>query len=427
MVTIRTLLSILSKRAFSEDDMGAMILDVKGAFLYGKTKRNVYIWLPPEDPKSQEGLMGKLNKAMYGTRDAPQVWQEEVRTTMTDMKFKECITQPGIYFQEDRQLQVVSHVDDFLCVGSKQSLRWFKEAVERKYEIKANMLDEQHREVTFLGRKIRWTEDGIEIEADTKHVEILLKEWDMEGCKSCDTPIGHEPEAEGEEMEARQATVFRRAVARINYLGQDRPDINVAARLLSMRMAKPKRGDEALVKRVLRYLKGHPRSAYVYPWNAETGSLEVYSDSDWGGDKDKRRSTSGGVILYGGHLVGHWSKLQNSPAPSSGEAELNASSKAVSEVLSIRHFLEQMGIPVRIRLYLDASAAKGTLLRRGAGKIKHLEIRQLWCQHAIERYQIEVTKIMRKSNLADCLTHVIGKREQSLFLEAIGVKITEEP
>ena len=114
LVTIRTLLSILSKRAFYEEDVGAMVLDVKGAFLYGKTKRNVYIWLPNEDPKSQDGFMGELNKAMYGTRDAPQVWQEEVRMTMTEIKFKECITQPGIYYHEERLLQVVSHVDDFL-------------------------------------------------------------------------------------------------------------------------------------------------------------------------------------------------------------------------------------------------------------------------------------------------------------------------
>ena len=67
LVTIRTLLSVLSKRAFCEEEVGAMVLDVNGAFLYWKTKRNVYIWLPPEDPRSQEGLMGKLNKAMYGT------------------------------------------------------------------------------------------------------------------------------------------------------------------------------------------------------------------------------------------------------------------------------------------------------------------------------------------------------------------------
>ena len=157
------------------------------------------------------------------------------------------------------------------------------------------------------------------------------------------------------------------------------------------------------------------------------GSIEVYSDSDWGGDKEKRRSTSGGVMLHGGHLIGHWSKIQNSPAPSSGEAELNASSKAVSEALSVRHFLEQIGIPVRTKLYLDASAAKGTLLRRGAGKIKHLEIRQLWCQHAVERYGIDVIKIPRKGNLADCSTHVIGKRELALFHEATGIKVMCEP
>ena len=51
----------------------------------------------------------------------------------------------------------------------------------------------------------------------------------------------------------------------------------------------------------------------------------------------------------------------------------------------------------------------------------------MWCQHAIERYDIEVLKIARKLNLADSLTHVIGKRELSLFLEATGIKRKEEP
>ena len=61
-----------------------MIVDVKKAFLYGKINRSVYIELPQEDPMSSSGLyVGKLVKAMYGTRDAPMVWQGEVRRTMT--------------------------------------------------------------------------------------------------------------------------------------------------------------------------------------------------------------------------------------------------------------------------------------------------------------------------------------------------------
>ena len=156
-------------------------------------------------------------------------------------------------------------------------------------------------------------------------------------------------------------------------------------------------------------------------------NLELYTDSDWAGDKEKRRSTSGGVILFGGHLVGHWSKLQNSPAPSSGEAELNSGSKGISELLSIRNLLEQMGIRVLLVHYLDASATKGTMLRRGAGKIKHLEVRQLWCQHAVEKYAIRVVKIPRRVNVADSLTHPIGKRDWELFNDSVGVRVVREP
>ena len=247
------------------------------------------------------------------------------------------------------------------------------------------MMNKEGDEVTFLGRHIRWTGSGIEIEADPKHVKILLREWGMEDCNPCDNPIDNEPQSVEEPIAAGQATLFRRAVARLNYLGHDRPDLNVASRLMAMRMANPRKGDEAMVKRTLRYLKGQPRSVYKYGWGDGIGDLVVYTDSDWAGDKEKRRSTSGGVILHGGHLVGHWSKLQSSPAPSSGEAELNAGSKGLSETLGIRHFLEQIGVTARVSHFIDASAAKGTMMRKGAGKIKHLEVRQLWCQYAVEK------------------------------------------
>ena len=133
------------------------------------------------------------------------------------------------------------------------------------------------------------------------------------------------------------------------------------------------------------------------------------------------------MILFGGHLVGRWSKLQNSPAPSSGEAELNAASKGLSEVLSIRHLLEQMNMKVEIVHYLDASAAKGTLLRKGAGKIKHLEVRQLWCQHVVETFDIKVVKIPRRVNLADNLTHAMSGRSMELLHDAVKVCLMVEP
>ena len=364
---------------------------------------------------------------MYGTRDAPQVWQGEVRSTMIELGLQECSTQPGIYFCAKRKLYIVSHVDDFLCVGSTEDLEWFRESLASKFEIKSKMLGSTGGQLSFLGRTIRSTDNGIEFEADQKHVRVLLQEWGMENCNPCDTPLGEEAKIGTAEMSTIDAKKYRRAAARINYLSQDRPDLNVAGRVLAMHMAKPMIGDDVLVKRVLRYLKGNPRSVYEYSYTTDPGALVLYTDSDWGGCKKTRRSTSGGVLFHGPHLVAHWSKVQTSPAPSSGEAELNAASRGISEVLSVRHLLDEMKIPVTMRHYVDASAAKGTILRKGAGRIKHLEIRQLWCQSMVEKYSLEVLKISRKVNLADVLTHAVPRRCLNLFHDAVHVYLSAEP
>ena len=79
---IRAILSIFATQDNHLENK-LMILDVKGAFLYGEAKREIYIQLPIEDRMSHTGrYLGKLNKAMYGTRDAPQIWQEVVEGKM---------------------------------------------------------------------------------------------------------------------------------------------------------------------------------------------------------------------------------------------------------------------------------------------------------------------------------------------------------
>ena len=76
---------------------------------------------------------------------------------------------------------------------------------------------------------------------------------------------------------------------------------------------------------------------------------------------------------------------------------------------------------MKLTQYIDASAAKGTMLRTRAGKIKHLEVRQLWCQAMVEKYCIKVQKIPRKYNLADVLTHAVSRRCMDLFYEAVNM------
>ena len=107
--------------------------------------------------------------------------------------------------------------------------------------------------------------------------------------------------------------------------------------------------------------------------------MTVWTDSDWAGDVASRRSTSGGVIVYRGAIMAHWSKSQSNIALSSAEAELNATVKGLSEVIGLYNLIEEtQKVSVNLTLCTDASACKGMLLRHGTGKVKHLSVKQLW-------------------------------------------------
>ena len=107
----------------------------------------------------------------------------------------------------------------------------------------------------------------------------------------------------------------------MNYMAQDRPDLAVAANILSRNMARPRVGDDHLLKRVGRYLVRRPVCELVYAWQQMPAEITVLTDSDWGGCRKTRRSTSGIAVLIGAHLISFASKLQKNVALSSGEAE----------------------------------------------------------------------------------------------------------
>ena len=88
MATKACISDAASKGKSGRDDWGLMVLDVKRAFLYGDIEDVVYIDLPKEDPMHGKDLVGRLKKAMYGTRGAPHVWQKVVRRCMGNLGFR---------------------------------------------------------------------------------------------------------------------------------------------------------------------------------------------------------------------------------------------------------------------------------------------------------------------------------------------------
>ncbi len=163
-----------------------------------------------------------------------------------------------------------------------------------------------------------------------------------------------------------------------------------------------------IIKRIIRYLKGKPRVAIRYKFQEESEGIVVYTDSDWAGDIETRKSTSGGVVCRGSHTISWWCKLQSNIALSSCEAELNAALKGAVEGLNVQRSAASLGDALPLELRTDASAARGVILRQGVGKVRHLQVKQLWLQENVAAGELTIVKIPRAENCADALTHPWG-------------------
>ena len=144
----------------------------------------------------------------------------------------------GVYIHRARDMRVVTHVDDFLVAGESQHLKWLSNELGKTYELKVQIAGWQlgdAREVSFLGRTIRLSNTGIEIEGDDKHVKGLIEEWKMQECRPVSTP--YDKSSNGEDgstaerppMSPKDTTLFRRAAARISYIVLDRLDLSFAS------------------------------------------------------------------------------------------------------------------------------------------------------------------------------------------------------
>ena len=135
--------------------------------------------------------------------------------------------------------------------------------------------------------------------------------------------------------------------------------------------------------------------------------MDVYVDTDYAGCRRTRKSTSGGVATIGSHLIKSWSTTQAVIALSSGEAEFYGIVKGGSIGIGLRSVLGDLGVDCRIRIHTDAAAAKAIASRKGLGKVRHIEVNQLWIQDRVGSGNVELHKIQGTVNPGDALTKYV--------------------
>ncbi|RVX08124.1 Retrovirus-related Pol polyprotein from transposon RE2 [Vitis vinifera] len=189
---------------------------------------------------------------------------------------------------------------------------------------------------------------------------------------------------------------YQRLVGRLMYLDHTRPDLAYALSVVSQYMHNPGEQHMNAVMRILRYLKNAPGKGILFAKNVDHQSIEVYTDADWAGAVDDRRSTSGYFTFVGGNLVTWKSKKQNVVARSSAEAEFRGMALGLS-ACDIAHN------PVQ------------------HDRTKHVEVDRFFIKEKLDDKIVELPKIRSEDQLADILTKAVSSQVFSKFLDKLGM------
>lgn len=204
-------------------------------------------------------------------------------------------------------------------------------------------------------------------------------------------------------------TLFKQIVGSLRYLCCSRPEISYGVGLISKFMEDPKETHFLAAKRILRYIKGTLDHGVLFPKKAYNVKCEVtgYVDSDWSGDKDDRKSTTGYVFLCGDAPVSWCSKKQPIVALSSCEAEYVAASFSACQALWLSMLMEEMGLRSSnvMKLMIDNKSAIDLAKHPVAhGRSKHIETRFHFLRDQVTKGALELVHCPTEKQLADLFT-----------------------
>jgi len=218
------------------------------------------------------------------------------------------------------------YVDDIILTASTTSLlRHVVQQLCCEFAIKD--LGDLH---FFLGVQVRRDASGFSL-SQAQYTEDILERAGMSNCKLTTTPVDVKQKLSAADGEpAADGSFYRSITGALQYLTLTRPDIAYAVNQACLYMQSPRAAHWNLVKRILRYLRGSISDGLFISASPST-ELKAYSDADWAGYPDTRRSTSGYCVFLGDSLVSWSLKRQPMVSRSSAEAEYRAVANAATE------------------------------------------------------------------------------------------------
>jgi hypothetical protein len=264
--TIRTVLHLAATRRWPVHQ-----LDVKNAFLHGNLSERVYCHQPAGfiDTAHPDHVC-QLIKSLYGLKQVPRAWFQRFGAHLHCMGFTPTGSDSSlfVYKRGAHSAYLLVYVDDIILTASTTSL---------------------------LQHVVDLTQE--------QYMEDILERAGMANCKPTSTPMDTQSKLSATDgTPATDSTFYRSITGALQYLTLTRPDIAYAVNQACLYMQDPHEAHWNLVKRILRYLRGSISQGILISASPST-ELKAYSDADWAGCPDTRRSTSGYCVFLGESLV----------------------------------------------------------------------------------------------------------------------------
>uniref|UniRef100_A0A2N9I7W0 Reverse transcriptase Ty1/copia-type domain-containing protein n=1 Tax=Fagus sylvatica TaxID=28930 RepID=A0A2N9I7W0_FAGSY len=392
---VRTLLAVASVHGWSLTQ-----LDVNNAFLHGELHEEVYMVMPPGfASKGEINQVCKLNKSFYGLKQASRQWFAKFSSTILQHGFIQSKSDYSLFTRSHGSsfIALLVYVDDILIASNDmESVTKLKKSLDAEFKLKdlGNLK-------YFLGLEVARSSKGMSL-CQRKYALELLSDSGMLGSKPMQTPMEQNlklSETDGTLLD--DPSVYRRLVGRLLYLTVTRPDLSYSVQKLSQYMAKPTTSHLTAAHRVLRYIKGSPGLGLFFSSSSNL-NLKSFSDSDWAGCPDTRRSITG----------------------SSAEAEYRAMAAVVCELMWLIPLLKDFQVThsQEALLFCDSQAA----IHIAANPVyhertKHIELDCHLIREKIQEGLVRTLHVVSQNQLADLMTKPLGSHQFHSLVTKMGV------
>ena len=414
-------LMLRSVGGVEQKDIQIGALDIKDAFL--QVEQEVLVQVTTKVGKF------RVDRNLPGQRIGAKAWFDHLTEYLKTCDYVFSRENPCLGRRDDGTYLLI-HVDDIMFCGMTEGVKKLIMQLKEKFNISVNIAQYEDDTFEFLKRTYKLKDDGIDIMPgcyDDSMIEALENRYGKVKLQS--VPCGEDAQDIGSThfLPMDEAMLYRSLVGSGIYLSQERIEVAFVVKQLASGMSNPTYGHLQVMRKLIGYLKatkgyhshlGYPSAGQgVHHHYDSKWVVESFTDADWSGNKQTRRSTSGAIHCVNGLVCFHSSRGQKVVSLSSAESELHSLVSGATDGVFVRRCL---GFLIQEEPYhvclIDNSATKQIANKRGSGRLRHVNGKELWIQDQVAAHEMEVKQIRTVLNIGDMGTKPLGKaRLQALM------------